>query len=116
MTPGRAFDANPDTALGAALRGALTPGAQDAFVARVLNAVDQGLGWRVLAVWARAGIAAAVAVLLLAGALGAAQRTARTTDVVIAASDTGATRGEARLFAAERPPDPGALFATFLDH
>lgn len=115
MSPGRAFDARPDPALGAALRGALASTAQDALVARVLDAIDHGHWWRVLAGWARAGIAACAVTAVLAGTLVPVRRTPGITDVLIAATDSGVTRGETALFVAERPPDPGALFATLLD-
>src|SRR5206468_1543844 len=58
------FDHRPDPALGAALRQALEPqeGSHAAFVARLLARVDDSRGagsWdRVLARWARVGVAA----------------------------------------------------------
>ena len=65
------FDHRPDRALGEALRQALDPGDDGAaFVARVLARGEQiGVAsWdRVLARWARAGVAAAVLVALAGG-------------------------------------------------
>ena len=69
------FDHRPDPALGAALRQALEPaeGSHTAFVARLLARVDDPRGtgsWdRVLARWARVGVAAAVLFSLAAGYL-----------------------------------------------
>jgi hypothetical protein len=69
------FDHRPDPALGAALRQALEPeeGSHAAFVARLLARVDDARGagsWdRVLARWARVGVAAAVLFSLAAGYL-----------------------------------------------
>jgi len=68
------FDHRPDPALGAALRQALEQeGSHAAFVARLLARVDDSRGagsWdRVLARWARVGVAAAVLFSLAAGYL-----------------------------------------------
>ena len=69
------FDHRPDPALGAALRQALEPeeGSHTGFVARLLARVDDPRGagsWdRVLARWARVGVAAAVLFSLAAGYL-----------------------------------------------
>ena len=64
------FDHRPDAVLGEALRQALAPGDAAPFVARVLaRAAEMRVAsWdAVLARWARAGVAAAVFVALLAG-------------------------------------------------
>ncbi len=65
------FDHRPDRALGEALRQALDPGDDGAaFVARVLARgarISVGSWDRVLARWARAGVAAAVLVALAGG-------------------------------------------------
>src|SRR5437016_4101933 len=69
LTP---FDHRPDAALGAALRRALAPGDDAAFVARVLARFEQARGptWHgVLARWARAGVGAAALIALVAGYL-----------------------------------------------
>ncbi len=69
LTP---FDHRPDAALGAALRRVLAPGDQAAFVARLLARFEQARGptWHgVLARWARAGVAAAALIALVAGYL-----------------------------------------------
>jgi len=69
LTP---FDHRPDAALGAALRRALAPRDQAAFVARVLARLEEARGttWHgVLARWARAGVAAAALIALVAGYL-----------------------------------------------
>jgi hypothetical protein len=69
------FDHRPDPALGAALGQALEPEGADhaAFVARLLARLDDARGtpsWdRVLARWARLGVAAAVLFSLAAGYL-----------------------------------------------
>ena len=66
------FDHRPDPMLGAALRHALEAGDDAAFVARVLARSEEAsaaaVSWdAVLARWARAGVAAAVFVALVAG-------------------------------------------------
>ena len=69
LTP---FDHRQDAALGAALRRALAPEDQAAFVARVLARLEQPRGptWHgVLARWARAGVAAAALIALVASYL-----------------------------------------------
>src|SRR2546423_9827735 len=69
------FDHRPDPVLGVALRQALEPeeGSHAAFVARLLARLDDPRGagsWdRVLARWARVGVAAAVLFSLAAGYL-----------------------------------------------
>lgn len=68
MSANSPFDAGHDRELGDLLREALTPAANEEFVARVLARLPAtGSSWEVLAGWARPGIAAA---LLLAAALG----------------------------------------------
>ncbi len=70
--PRAPFDHRPDPVLGAALRAALEPADQGAFVARVaaLAAEGRAASWDgVLARWARAGVAAAALIALLAGYL-----------------------------------------------
>jgi len=67
MTP---FDHRPDARLGEALRAALDPGDQAAFVARVLAAAARPARTvDVLAAWARRGLVAAMAAAAVAGFL-----------------------------------------------
>ena len=66
------FDHRADAVLGAALREALDPGHHAAFVARVLARAGEArataASWAaVLARWARAGLAAAILIALVAG-------------------------------------------------
>jgi hypothetical protein len=69
------FDHRPDAMIGDALRRALDPADESAFVARVLARAERlragvaaGASWdAVLAGWARVGVAAAVMIALAAG-------------------------------------------------
>src|SRR5438552_3417771 len=69
--PRRPFDHRPDPVLGAALRRALEPEGEAAFLARLLARVDEvrlAATWdAVLARWARLGVVAAAVVALAAG-------------------------------------------------
>lgn len=71
MSESRApFDHRPDPELGVALRSALEPGDQAAFVARVLALAGEARAssWDgVLARWARVGVAAALLIAAAAG-------------------------------------------------
>jgi hypothetical protein len=64
-----AFDHRPDPALGEALRAALSSSDDAAFVRRVMERVPQTIRrdpwWEVLSEWARPGVAAAVAALVV---------------------------------------------------
>jgi len=64
------FDHRPDPVLGSALRQALAPGDESAFVAALMGSAERAgaASWdAVLARWARVGVAAAVIVVLVAG-------------------------------------------------
>ena len=79
VTQGSPFDHRPDSALGSALREALTADGEAPFVQRVLAAAESSLWtgqvvpwWSVLTGWARPGLVAALVVATLTGfALGA---------------------------------------------
>lgn len=71
------FDAERDAVLGDLLRRHLDPGGHEAFAAAVVAALPSrqpGSAWDLLARWARPGMAAAAAGLLLAVALWFARR------------------------------------------
>jgi hypothetical protein len=124
MSDDRLFDHRPDPELGAALRRALDPAAdnQAAFVARVMARYDAALleasvpTWEVLARWARPGIAAAVVAAVLGGFL--LGRTLRTPDEA-ATFDTAMAPtsgpGLAALVTAPEPPDASVLFASLVE-
>lgn len=90
------FDHRPDGRVGDALRRALDPGDDSAFVARVMGRAERlragaGASWdAVLAGWARVGVAAAVTIALAAGyvlgrsAAAPAPRRASVADAVLA--------------------------------
>jgi hypothetical protein len=110
-----AFHDRADRTLGAALRAALDPREPAAFVGRVLETLDRTRGWRVLAAWARAGIAAAAIAALLAGAV--AERAwyeERAEDAFAPLSDATTSTAEAALLASEGDPDPTALLSPLL--
>jgi len=102
------FDHRPDAALGAALRLALEPGNEAAFIARVRAAVDTPLlgSWHVLASWARTGIVAA-SVALLGGLMigGAFAPPPLLIDLVTSAANQSARR----IVTTVRPPHPSVL-------
>jgi hypothetical protein len=105
-----AFDNPPDQALSTALRTALTPGDTGEFVGRVLALADRTRGWRLLAAWARAGIAAAAVAALLAGAV--VERMValdRSDDAIATLGETSGIPTETALLAAEGMPDPSVL-------
>jgi len=104
------FDHRPDGTLGAALRYALAPADEPAFVARVLARMGRPLPyWEVLASWSRAGITAAVVTGLIASFLVGRTAQGSTPDPDLLAS---AATPSARLFvAASRPPDPSVVLA-----
>jgi hypothetical protein len=106
------FDHRPDPELGAALRQALEPGDEAAFVAGVVARFDAMRAsepmWDVLAAWARHGIAAALLVAALAG-LAVRSRTEPVAllDAALAGSESGITTA---LLTGQSPPDETVLF------
>ncbi len=115
LTP---FDHRPDPVLGAALRAALEPEDQAAFVARVMAGCDVARApsrpsWEILAGWARHGLAAAAVAALVAGfLLGRSVRAPASLDEAFAAPGTGlAAPALAALVASQRPPDASVLLA-----
>jgi hypothetical protein len=103
------FDHRPDAALGGALGQALAPRDHEAFVARVMAALDDaGIAhWDVLASWARAGIAAAAVAVIVGGLLIArpSGSPASLEDVLAVAAGPVAPA----LVAAPNPPDPSVV-------
>lgn len=114
--PWTPFDHRPDPVLGAALRAALDPGEEAAFVARVLAkcASARAPTWEILSGWAHRGLVAAAAAALVAGfAAGRALRAPAPTPFEAGlASPSGAP---VALLTAEGPPDPSVLFATLVE-
>lgn len=115
------FDHRPDPALGAALRRALDPGDNQAFVARVMTVTaatrpgSAGVATLdLLAAWAARGIAAA-AVVLLAGFLAVRtfQAPAGVEEAFASPSEGEATTA---LLSGQRPPDASVVFATMVEH
>jgi anti-sigma-K factor RskA len=106
------FDHRPDPVLGSALRRALSPDEQAAFVARVMAALDSARAahWDVLASWARAGIAAAAIAVLLGGLLVGRTRLtpASIDDVLTLAAGPSAPV----LVGASSPPDPSVVLSS----
>jgi hypothetical protein len=102
LTP---FHHRPNAALGAALRQALAPGDEAAFIARIKAAVDAPRPgqWEVLASWARTGIVAASAALLAGLMIGAFR--APVIDLVASAASPVARR----MVVTVRPPHPSVL-------
>jgi hypothetical protein len=105
------FEHRPDVELGAALREALTPADDPAFVQRVVAAAGAmpAAWWEVLRGWARPGLAAALMLAALAGFwLGRS-----TAPAPVAAEDEPVLEGEhvAALFASPRPPDVDLVLA-----
>lgn len=124
MTDERLFDHRPDPELGAALRRALEPGDQAAFVARVLVGYDVALTeatipmWEVLAGWARPGIAAAALAAALGGiVLGRALRTPAPDAPATLEAAMAPTSGPglAALVTAAGPPDASVVFASLVE-
>ena len=103
------FDHRPDPVLGSALRRALSPGDQAAFVARVMAALEDArtAHWDVLASWARAGIAAAALAVILGGLfVGRAGLTPASIDDVLTLA---AGPSAPILVGASSPPDPSVV-------
>ncbi|HXV89990.1 MAG TPA: hypothetical protein VD707_01395 [Gemmatimonadales bacterium] len=108
---GSPFFHGRDPELGAALRRALEPGDEAAFVARVRGALAtvRPRTWDVLEQWAGRGLVAAALAVLAAGLVVARTgRDAAGLDEAFAA----AFADSAVAFAAETPPDPSVVFAT----
>ena len=116
LTP---FGHRQDPELGAALRAALEPGEQAAFIARVLAGFDAARApyWEVLAAWARLGLAAAAAVALVGGFLvGRSMRGPASLDEAFAASGAGSPAPAlAALVTSQRPPDASVLLAAMVE-
>ncbi|MBI1967735.1 MAG: hypothetical protein HYS40_07080 [Gemmatimonadetes bacterium] len=117
-TPTR-FDHRPDPVLGAALRHALEPGDQAAFVARVVAGFDVARTaaaptWEVLAGWAGRGIAAATVAALLAGLL-LARSPRASVGVEEAFASTAEGGATTALLTGLRPPDASVVFATLVE-
>ena len=115
------FDHRPDPVLGAALRAALEPGDEPAFVTRVMAGVESARAptWEVLAGWARRGLVAAAVAALVAGfVVGRALRVAPPPPAPLEdalALSGGAGLPPTALLTAQRPPDPSVLFATLVE-
>ena len=106
------FDHRPDAELGAALREALAPGDQAAFVARVLAGLEtpRVASWEILASWARAGIAAAAVAAFAAGILAERAMSAPVSVDDLFASAAGPSASA--LVAAALPPDPSVVLVS----
>ena len=116
MTEHLSFDAGPDPELGAALRAALDAGNDAAFVARVEAALTAAPArWEVLGgAWSRPALAAAIALIALAGLwLGAQPLPNGTPDETIAAATPGTV---AALLAADRPPSMDVMLGAAQPH
>ncbi|PYO35849.1 MAG: hypothetical protein DMD74_06240 [Gemmatimonadetes bacterium] len=112
MTP---FDHRPDPRLGEALRAALEPGDQAAFVARVVAAAARpARTLDVLATWARRGLAAAMAAAAIAGFLvGRGGQAATIPEDTLAPTSAGAA--SIAFVTAARPPDASVVFTTLVN-
>lgn len=112
------FGQQRDAALGDALRAALGPGDQAAFVARVLAGFDAARApyWVVLAQWARRGLAAAAVAALVAGFL-----VGRTLPRPASLDDAYARSAEPQvvpataLLTSQRPPDASLVLASVVE-
>ena len=112
MTP---FDHRPDPRLGEALRAALEPGDQAAFVARVVAAAARpARTLDVLATWARRGLAAAIVAAAVAGFLvGRGGEPATIPEDTLAPTSAGAA--SIAFVTAARPPDASVVFTTLVN-
>lgn len=115
------FDHRPDPELGNALRAALQPGDQSAFVARVMANYDRALEratvptWEVLASWFRPGLAAAIVALIAGFVFGQAVLNSRTTESIETAMAPAEGPGLAALVTAPDPPDPSVVFTSLVE-
>ncbi len=108
------FDHRPDPGLGQALRAALDPGDQAAFVARVLAvAARPARTLEVLAAWARRGLVAAMAAAAVAGFL-VGRGSAPTSSPEDALAPASAGAASVALVTATRPPDASVVFASLV--
>jgi len=102
-----------DMELGAALKRALDPGDNRAFVSRVLTRIDTApvapLFWDLLASWARRGVPAAIMIAALTAFLLALPRqpAANLEDTLV-----GGTDGGASLITSPAPPGTGTVVNT----
>jgi hypothetical protein len=115
------FDHRPDPELGDALRAALAPRDQSAFVARVMANYDRALEqarvptWEVLASWFRPGLAAAIVALIAGFVFGQAALKNGTTESIETAMAPAERPGLAALVTAPDPPDPSVVFASLVE-
>lgn len=115
MTEHLSFDATPDPELSAALRAALDAGNDAAFTAQVQAAlVARPNWWEVLGEqWTRPALAAAIALVALAGLYLGARPSEGPLDEMIAAATPGTV---AALLAADRPPSMDIMLGTTQPH
>jgi hypothetical protein len=115
------FDHRPDPELGKALRDALEPSDQSAFVARVMASYDRALEqatiptWEVLASWFRPGLAAAIVALIVGFVFGQAVLKNGTTESIETAMAPAEGPGLAALVTAPDPPDPSVVFTSLVE-
>jgi hypothetical protein len=109
------FDHRPDAELGAALLAALDAGDPAGFVAGVVARFDSARAparaWDLLGRWAGRGIAAALVAVVALVLLRQAAAAPVSLDEALVASSDPATSMTSALLVADRPPDPGAVFA-----
>jgi hypothetical protein len=121
MNDRQPFDHRPDPELGAALRAALEPKDEKAFVARVMAQYEQALDRStvptldVLASWFRPGIAAAIAALVVGFLFGRTVLTPAPASIDSAMAPLEGP-GLAALVTAQDPPDPSVVFTSLVDH
>jgi len=115
------FDHRPDPELGAALRAALQPADDSAFVRRVMANYDRALEratvptWEVLASWFRPGLAAAIVALIAGFVFGQAVLNSRTPESMETAMAPVEGPGLAALVTAPDPPDPSVVFTSLVE-
>jgi len=115
------FDHRPDPELGTALRAALQPADDSAFVRRVMANYDRALEratvptWEVLASWFRPGLAAAIVALIAGFVFGQAVLNSRTPESIETAMAPVEGPGLAALVTAPDPPDPSVVFTSLVE-
>jgi hypothetical protein len=125
MKPTSPFDHRPDRQLGSALRKALTPAHHREFVEQVVARARRQLmdarstsPWEVLGSWSRPGLAAAVAMTVLAmwGVFGQARAedTEPTMDDFIV--QTNGVTEETSFLLSPEPPDPDIVLTSFFEN